>query len=145
MRTAALSRAFRPPADYIALVRRLPLRPIRSRAGHQAALRTIAQLTAKGDDRLTAGQVDYLGALGRFVADYEHEHVMGELTGGRRATPLEVLRHLMESRGMTPAQLGDVLGSRPAATMVLKGRRELSKAHIRVAAAHFCVSPAVFL
>lgn len=70
---------------------------------------------------------------------------MGELTGGRQTTPLEVLRHLMESRGMTPAQLGDVLGSRPAATMVLKGRRQLSKAHIRAVAAHFCVSPAVFL
>jgi hypothetical protein len=29
--------------------------------------------------------------------------------------------------------------------MILKGRREMSKAHIRAAAAHFAVSPALFL
>jgi antitoxin component HigA of HigAB toxin-antitoxin module len=51
----------------------------------------------------------------------------------------------MEERGMTPSDLGDVLGSRPAATMILKGQREMSKAHIRAAAAYFSVSPAVFL
>jgi len=146
VRTITKAKAFRPPpADYIALVRRLPLRPIRSKAEHQAALRAIASLSAKGDDRLTAGEVDYLEAIGRFVADYEREHVLSVLNRTRRATPLEVLRHLMESRAMTSAQLGDVLGSRPAAAMILKGRRELSKAHIRTAAAHFSVSPAVFL
>ena len=61
------------------------------------------------------------------------------------ATPLEILRHLMDLRGMTPADLGEIFGSRPAATMILKGRREMSKAHIRAAAAYFAVSPAVFL
>jgi hypothetical protein len=29
--------------------------------------------------------------------------------------------------------------------IILKGRREMSKAHIRAAAVHFSVSPAVFL
>jgi antitoxin component HigA of HigAB toxin-antitoxin module len=51
----------------------------------------------------------------------------------------------MEEREMTPADLGEVLGSRPAATMILRGQLEMSKAHIRAAAANFAISPAVFL
>jgi HTH-type transcriptional regulator/antitoxin HigA len=101
-----------------------------------------AELSAKGDDTLTDGQVDYLAALGRFVEDYEHQHVLPELG---TATPVQILSHLMEQQGMTPADLGDLLGSRPAATMILKGQREMSKTHIRALAAHFAVSPAVFL
>lgn len=141
-----LNRVYEPPShEYIALVKRLPLRQIRSKAEHHAAIQTIARLSAKGDEQLTAGEVDYLEALGRFVADYEREHVMPRLRGASRTTPLDVLRHLMESRGITPAQLGDILRSRPAATMILKGRRELSKAHIRAVAAYFSVSPALFI
>jgi len=129
-------------ADYLELVRRFPLRRIRSEAEHRTALGIVSRLSAKGDDHLTDGEVDYLEALARFVADYEHGRMLAALG---KASPLEVLRHLMEERGMTSAALGDVLGSRPAATMILKGRREMSKAHIRAAAAHFAVSPAVFL
>ena len=128
--------------DYLNLVRRFPLRPIRSKAEHREALALIVELSSQGDDSLTDGQVDYLAALGRFVEDYEHQHVLSELG---TATPVQVLAHLMEQRGMTPADLGDLLGSRPAATMILKGQREMSKAHIRAMAAHFAVSPAVFL
>jgi antitoxin component HigA of HigAB toxin-antitoxin module len=44
----------------------------------------------------------------------------------------------MDSAGMTPSQLGDVIGSRPAASMFLSGTRaELSKPQIRRLAAHF--------
>jgi len=128
--------------DYLDCVRRFPLRRIRSRAEHRRALAIVAELAVKGDSNLTAGEVDYLQALARFTSDYEREHVLSALG---HATPLEVLRHLMEDRGMTSAQLGDMLGSRPAATMILKRRREMSKAHIRAAAAYFGVSPAVFL
>jgi len=134
--TAAVAR------DYLKLVRRFPLRPIRSLAENRLAVKLLAELMAKGDDRLTEGEGDYLAALGHFVDEFEKKHVRTLLA---KATPLEVLRHLMESHGMTAADLGDVLGSRPAATMVLKGGREMSKSHIRAAAAHFHVSPAVFL
>ncbi|MGA2230568.1 MAG: hypothetical protein ABSH22_06685 [Tepidisphaeraceae bacterium] len=125
--------------DYLALVRRFPLRRIRSETDHRAAVAIVANLASKGDNVLTDGEVDYLDALARFVSDYEREHTMAALGD---ATPLEILRHLMEERGMTPADLGEVLGSRPAATMI---QREMSKAHIRAAAAHFSVSPAVFI
>jgi HTH-type transcriptional regulator/antitoxin HigA len=124
------------------LVRRFPLRRIRSEEEHQEALTMITELMKRREDDMTEGEVDYLEALARFVSDYERTRAVAALG---RATPLEVLRHLMDEHGMTPAALGDVLGSRPAATMILKGRREMSKAHIRAAAQHFGVSAAVFI
>jgi len=134
----------RPPVsrDYLNLVRRFVLRPIRSQQEHKIALGILSDLMTKGDDHLTDGENDYLAALARFVSDYEREHLLSAL---KPATPREVLEHLMESRMMNSAQLGDILGSRSAATMILKGQRELSKAHIRTAADYFGVSPAVFL
>jgi antitoxin component HigA of HigAB toxin-antitoxin module len=102
----------------------------------------IDELMILGDEKMSRGQVDYLATLGRLVADYEREHVLAELG---RAAPRDVLQHLMESRGMSAAELGRLLGSRSAATMILKGQRQMSKAHIRACAAHFQVSPAVFL
>jgi antitoxin component HigA of HigAB toxin-antitoxin module len=128
--------------DYLQLVRRFPLRRIRTAADHRTAVGIVAGISARGDEHLSDGEVDYLEALARFVADYERASLLDAIG---KATPLEVIRHLLEERGMTPADLGDVLGSRPAATMILKGRREMSKAHIRAAAAYFAVSPAVFL
>jgi antitoxin component HigA of HigAB toxin-antitoxin module len=128
--------------DYMQLVRRFPLHSIRSKSEHRQALAIVAELSAKGDAKLTSGEIDYLDALGRFVHDFE---INRTLTMLGHATPLEVLRHLMESRGMTPADLGDVLGSRSAATMILKEQREMSKSHIRAAADYFGISPSVFL
>jgi HTH-type transcriptional regulator/antitoxin HigA len=51
----------------------------------------------------------------------------------------------MEARDMRPSDLGRLIGSKANATLILKGQRELSKAHIRKLAEFFHVSPAVFL
>jgi HTH-type transcriptional regulator/antitoxin HigA len=141
MKTIA-SRSPTAEEDYLELVRSFPLRPIRSKADHRRALVIVAKLSAKGDQQPTAGEADYLAALGRFVDDYERSHILPALAA---ASPLDVLHHLMDQHGMTPADLGEVLGRRPAATMILKGQREMSKAHIRAAASHFDVNPSVFL
>jgi antitoxin component HigA of HigAB toxin-antitoxin module len=56
-----------------------------------------------------------------------------------------VLLHLMESRDMSRAQLGEILSSRSAATVILNSRREMSNAHIRAIVEFFAVSPAVLI
>ena len=43
----------------------------------------------------------------------------------------------MRENGMTTADLGKVLGNKTAVSLVLNGKRELSKAHIRRLAARF--------
>ncbi len=58
--------------------------------------------------------------------------------------PLTMLKYLMQESRMTQADLGRLLGNRALASLILNGRRQLSKSHIRKLAAHFKVSPALF-
>ena len=46
---------------------------------------------------------------------------------------------------MNASDLGRLLGQRQLGAKILSGDRDLSKAHIQTLAAHFGVSPAVFL
>ena len=62
----------------------------------------------------------------------------GALTAGERDS-LPALT-LMVDASTSPAQLGDLLGSRPAASIILKGVREPRKAHVRNLARHFKLS-----
>ena len=59
--------------------------------------------------------------------------------------PVRLLQFLMDQRGLKAADLTTVFGARSIASLVLNGKRELSKAHIRKLADFFHVSPAVFL
>jgi antitoxin component HigA of HigAB toxin-antitoxin module len=52
----------------------------------------------------------------------------------------------MEEHGLNTTSLGELLGSGPGqASLILNGKRELSKANIRTLADRFKVSPALFL
>ena len=128
--------------DYLKLINRFPLRRLRSADEHRSAGAIVDQLVAKGDESMTAGEADYLGVLAGLVDDYERVHLQ-QMIG--RAKPVETLKFLMESRDMAPSTLGEVIGSRSAASMILKGQRQMSKSHIRKLAVYFNVSPAVFL
>jgi HTH-type transcriptional regulator / antitoxin HigA len=59
--------------------------------------------------------------------------------------PLAMLKYLMQESGMTPADLGRLLGNRTLASLILNGHRHPSKSHIRQLADHFKFSPALFL
>ena len=59
--------------------------------------------------------------------------------------PLRLLRYLIEQRGLRPADLTPIFGARSITSLVLNGKRELSKTHIRKLAEFFHVSPTVFL
>ncbi len=61
------------------------------------------------------------------------------------ADPLTTLKYLMDQNGMRATDLGRLLGNRGLASLILHGRRQLSKAHIRKLSEHFKVSPALFL
>jgi HTH-type transcriptional regulator/antitoxin HigA len=129
-------------ADYLALVRRFPLRPIRGPRDYDAAADMLDRLVTKDENGLTAGERDYLDTLTLLVERYDDEHYQMPLA---QKTPAETLKYLMEQSGMGVADLGRVIGSQPAASMVLHGRRELSKSQIRKLADHFKVEPGLLL
>ena len=129
------------PPDYLKLVRRLPLRPLRTQSEYDAAWKAAEPLV--GRDDLTPGQEMYLDALSHFLEQYEQAHHL--LERPRTLTPVQMLKELMEFRDMRVNDLGDLLGSQPMASMILSGKRGISKVNIAKLAAHFRVDPSVFI
>jgi HTH-type transcriptional regulator / antitoxin HigA len=125
--------------DYLALIKLHPLRTIHSQREYDAAVAVVEKLVGF---ELTKGQEEYLDALGTLIERYDELH--HPMPADTRF-PLQRLRCLMEQSQTSPAGLGDIIGSRPAASMVLAGKRELSKTHIRKLSAHFKLDAGYFL
>lgn len=128
--------------DYMELIREFPLRPIRHAREYQTAAAVLDRLAVRPEGTLTAGEQDYLETLTLLVADYDDRHF--QLKTARR-TPLQNLKYLMAEAGMRTADLGDLLGNRPLASLILNGHRQLSKTHIRILTDYFKVEPGLFL
>ncbi len=116
-------------------------RPIKDRADYENVVEIIDLLTSVAE--LAAGQEEYLDALSTFVEAYEAREFPIE----KEAEPSEVLKFLLESNGMSPADLSKLLGddSRSLGTRLLSGERQLSKAHITILCRHFGVSADLLL
>ena len=88
------------------------------------------------------GESDYLDVLSTFVEAYDEKHFPVDTS---HVKPLDMLRFLMEQNDMTSGELAKLLGSRSAASMILSGKRALSKTHIRKLAARFRLDASAFL
>ncbi len=126
---------------YLELVKAFPLKPIRTDAQYAAAGKVLTRLVVRPEGSLTAGEQDYMEALTMMVEAFDREHV--RLIPG--TTPLHSLRFLMREGGLKVADIGRLIGSASAASMLLSGDREMSKSQIRVLAAHFKVDASYFL
>jgi HTH-type transcriptional regulator/antitoxin HigA len=125
--------------DYLSLVKRFPLRPLRGEKEYDAAAAMLDSLVLRD---LSEGERDYLEALTRFVEDYDQNN---RQMPGSALSALARLRHLMMENQMTSADLGRVLGSASAASMILRGRRGISKAQLKKLADRFRVDAKLFL
>jgi HTH-type transcriptional regulator/antitoxin HigA len=102
-------------------------------------LAIVEKLMQKGE-KLSAEEEKLLKLLARLVADFEERFYRPS-----EATPLEVLHHLMEARGVKQSQLWEVFGSKGIASEVLNGKRGISKTHARALANYFHVSADLFV
>jgi HTH-type transcriptional regulator/antitoxin HigA len=128
--------------SYLKLIRDFPLRPLRTAGEYEAAGGAMRALTSR-KGRLDGGERDYLAGLAAFIAMYERQMLEKQLRAG---TPLGRLKILMGRTGMRPQELEKVFNSsRALVSLVLHGRRELSKANIRALARHFKLSADYFL
>ena len=123
--------------SYLGLVTAFPLASIKSDEQLQEAQRVMDQLLARGE--LDDGEEMYLDALGDLVAAYEDEHhAIGP------ASDAEMLRHLMEARGVTQAQLSrDTMIPKSMISEVLAGKKPFSRRMIRKLADYFQVDASV--
>ena len=74
------------------------------------------------------------------IEEFEEKEYALPATGG----PIDLLRHLMDSNHLRQVDLLDVFGTASVVSEVLKGKRELSKAHITKLSERFHLSPALF-
>lgn len=117
-----------------------PLGPIRGERELDRAESIAGQLALL--DRRTRDQEDYLQTLSLLIEAYEDRH---HAIATSDLDPIELLRSLMESHEMSASDLGRLLGNRSLGAAVLRGDRDLSKAHILVLCEHFGVGPELFL
>jgi HTH-type transcriptional regulator/antitoxin HigA len=124
---------------YLALIRRFPLRPIRSEDQLDAAFGVIDELTDRDD--LSAAEADYLDVLGDLVERYEDRHVEMPRVGDAA-----MLRCLMEEKGISQADVVRGAGiSKTVLSLVLNGKRDLTREHIEALSKYLGISPVVFL
>ena len=95
------------------------------------------RLTAKPDP--TPDEEHAIGLLTILVERYESERYPVP-----DAEPVDVLRFLLSSNGLSQRDLVQELGSESTVSLVLSGKRQLNRDHIARLSRRFQVSPAVF-
>lgn len=124
---------------YLDLVRRFPLRPLRSAADLDAAVAVIDDPIDR--PKLTAPEQDYLDVLSDLVEAYEAEAVPMRPVGDA-----ELLPFLIEQNGVTQAAVAAGSGiAESTISAVLAGKRKLNRTQIANLARYFHVEPGAFL
>jgi HTH-type transcriptional regulator/antitoxin HigA len=128
---------------YFDLIKVYPLRPIHSEREFDRAMEVLIRLVkSKPEEEMDAGERDYIEALEVLAQRFEQGRRDSILP---RLAPRERLKFLMDQRGMTVNNLGRVIGSQPGASLILHGKRSMSKTQILKLAKFFAVSPALFI
>ena len=123
--------------DYLELVLRFPLTSLKSEEQFQDAQGVIDELLAKG--KLSVGEEMYLDALSDLVASYEDVHYPIE-----PASDADMLRHLMEAKGVTQAELHRATGlAKLSISEVLADRKTFSRQMIHKLAEYFKVDVSI--
>jgi HTH-type transcriptional regulator/antitoxin HigA len=128
------------PGRFVDLVALCPPHIIRDDADYEAVIELLDKLLAR--PKLTKGQTEFFETWSVLVAAYEAERFSIEIEGD---TGLDVLKRLLADHTMTASDLGELLGNRSLGSKILRGERELSKAHFRILAERFKVDPGLFL
>ena len=123
--------------SYLELVLAFPLASIKSDEHLAEAQKVMDRLLAGGE--LGDGEEMYLDALSDLVAAYEDAHHAIE-----PASDADMLRHLMEAKGVTQAQVSrETALAKSTISEVLAGRRPFSRQMIRKLADYFRVDVSV--
>ena len=122
---------------YLKLILAFPLTSIQSEEHLQAAQEVMDRLLAQGD--LDDGAMLYLDALSDLVASYEDEH-----HPIAPASDADMLRHLLEAKGVSQAELHRESGlAKSTISEVLAGKKPFSRQMIRKLSEFFKVDVGV--
>ncbi len=123
--------------QYMRLVEQFPPVKIRTAEQAKATESRIEVLLARPNP--SEAEEAYVDLLSDLLADWEDSTVkIPDIDG------VELLRALLEDRGLRQKDLVGVFATESVASEVIAGRRELSRKHIEGLARFFKVSPAAF-
>jgi HTH-type transcriptional regulator / antitoxin HigA len=123
--------------SYLELVLAFPLASIKSDEHLAEAQAVMDRLLAEGE--LNHGEEMYLDALSDLAATYEDAHHTIE-----SASDADMLRHLLDTKGVTPTQLSREAGlAKSSLSEVLAGKKPFSRQMIRKLADFFNVDVSV--
>jgi HTH-type transcriptional regulator/antitoxin HigA len=126
--------------QYLDLVRKCPLRVIRSEEEYDHAIAILNRLSDRGKDR-TPDETEYVVALAVFVEKYEEQHYTIPPASGA-----EMLQYLIETHFLTQSDVAAGTGlAESTVSEILAGKRKLGVKHIQSLARFFKVKAAVFL
>ncbi len=115
------------------------LRPIRNDEEYDhtvALMNNLLDIVGDGENHALSGLLDLVGEL---VEDYDAEHFAIEASD-----PKEVLRYLIETRGLKQGDLAEVV-PQSNLSAILAGKRKISATLAGKLAKFFNISPAVFV
>jgi len=111
--------------------------PITSERQHEEYLAVLDRLASK--EKPSSEEEKYAEVLMTLIDAYEEEH-----HSIPDASPVAVLRALMDGNGLRQKDLIPIFGSESIVSEVLNKKRALNKHHIEKLSKRFHVSPAVF-
>jgi len=111
--------------------------PITSERQHREYLSVLDKLASK--DNPTDEEEKYAEVLMALIEAYEEEH-----HSIPDASPVDVLRTLMDANDLRQKDLASIFGSESIVSEVLHRKRGLNKSHIEKLSKRFNISPAVF-
>lgn len=125
--------------EYKQLVAEVPPKVIHTEAENRFYIERIEDLNSRWND-LSQAERDFYDTLCVLVEDFEKKSYKI-----RAASPVEVIKELMNANGLRQKDLVGIFETASVASEVLKGKRALTTDHIRRLGKRFNVSPAVFL
>jgi HTH-type transcriptional regulator / antitoxin HigA len=132
---------------YWKLIKRFPLRPIRTDEELDVASEIFSELGMKGDS-LSQDENDYLDILRQQIMDYEAKSpaIQAMIAEARSIPPQRILQSIIEENGLSQSQLAREIGCHQEhLSAFLSGKRGLSKINAVKLGKRFCVSADLFL
>jgi len=121
------------------LAKALP-RVIRTEKENELMLAKVWDLMKKGKRNLTVEETELLEVMSSLIERFEEEHY--PLAD---SPPNQVLKTLMENRGLRQKDLLPIFGSSGTVSEVVNGKRSISKAQAKKLSEFFHVSAEVFI
>jgi HTH-type transcriptional regulator/antitoxin HigA len=126
--------------QYLKLVKRFPLRPIRSQRAHARAKTVLRGLTGERGSAVS----DYKAVLVSLIEEYER--FAGLRLDTTALSAAGIVRHLLDENNLSVNEFASRLGvSQSALSDMLNGKRDWSKSVIVRVADYFRLNPGVFL